>query len=242
MVGPTRPGRGLDPRVLGITMAFPTGMVRFPQAGAAYAEYVEHVAPKPAAISHREAAALPLAGLTAWQALFDEAKVAAGQRVLVHAAAGGVGHLVVQLARWRGATVIGTSSARNAEFAQGLGCDQVVDHQAARFEEEVAPVDVVIDCVGGELAQRSLDVVRPGGALVTLPSPVEWEDAAARDVNATWMLVHPDRDQLVKLAELADEGTLRPYVEQTFALDDVAAAHHRSETGRVRGKLVIDVA
>lgn len=222
------------------------GMVRFPQAGGAYAEYVtapdDHVAPKSAAISHREAAALPLAGLTAWQALFDVAKVRAGQRVLVHAAAGGVGHLVVQLAHWSGAVVVGTTSARNAEFARVAGCDEVVDYEAAPFEEQVAPVDAVIDCVGGEVAQRSLDVVRRGGVLVTLPTKVDWNDAASsRGVSGEWMLVHPDRPQLSKLAELADKGVLRPHVEQSFPLDEVAAAHRRSESGRVRGKLVIDL-
>jgi NADPH:quinone reductase-like Zn-dependent oxidoreductase len=223
------------------------GMLRFPQPGGAYAEYVtapeDHVAAKPAAISHREAAALPLAGLTAWQALFDVAKVRAGQRVLVHAAAGGVGHLVVQLAHWSGAIVVGTTSARNAEFARAAGCDEVVDYEAAPFEKQVAPVDVVIDCVGGDVAQRSLEVLRPGGVLVTLPTKVEWNGAASsRGVSAEWMLVHPDSPQLSKLAELADKGVLQPHIEQSFPLDEVAAAHHRSESGHVRGKLVIDVA
>lgn len=222
------------------------GMVRFPQAGGAYAQYLttpdDHVAHKPAALSHREAAALPLTGLTAWQALFDVAKVRAGQRVLVHGAAGGVGHLVVQLAHWTGAVVIGTCSARNAEFAVAAGCDEVIDYEAAPFEEQVAPVDVVIDCVGGELARRSLDVVRHGGVLVTLPTKVDYNgDASSRGIDATWMLVHPDRTQLNKLAELADQGVVRPHIEQSFALDDIPAAHARSETGRVRGKLVIDV-
>lgn len=223
------------------------GLVRFPQAGGAYAQYLtapdDHVAHKPAALSHREAAALPLTGLTAWQALFDVAKVQSGQRVLVHGAAGGVGHLVAQLAAWAGAAVIGTCSARNAEFARAAGCDEVIDYEAAPFEEQIAAVDAVIDCVGGELARRSLDVVRRGGVLVTLPTKVEYNgDASSRGIEATWMLVHPDRAQLSKLAELADQGVVRPHIEQSFALDEVAAAHARSETGRVRGKLVIDIA
>jgi NADPH:quinone reductase-like Zn-dependent oxidoreductase len=223
------------------------GLVRFPQAGAAYAQYVtapdDHVALKPASLSHREAAALPLTGLTAWQALFDVAKVRAGQRVLVHGAAGGVGHLVVQLAHWSGAVVIGTCSARNAEFARAAGCDEVIDYEAAPFEEQVDAVDAVIDCVGGDLARRSLDVVRRGGVLVTLPTRVEYNgDASSRGIEAAWMLVHPDRAQLDKLSALADEGVLRPHIEQSFALDDIADAHARSETGHVRGKLVIDVA
>src|SRR6185312_1255705 len=150
------------------------GMPWFPRAAGAYAEFVtapsRHFAHRPAGLSEVEAGALPLAGLTAWQSLVDVAHVRPGERVLVHAAAGGVGHLAVQIAKARGAHVIGTASAGKHDLLRSLGADELIDHRAQRFEEVVEPVDLVYDLVGGEVAQRSLDVLRPDGLMICLPS------------------------------------------------------------------------
>lgn len=216
------------------------GMPRFPQQAAAYAEYVSapaaDLAPSPR-VSRVEAAALPLAVLTAWQALFETADLRAGQRVLIHAAAGGVGHLAVQLARWKGAHVIGTASARNAEFVRHLGADEVVDYTAGPFEDAVRDVDLVLDCVGGDVLQRSPAVVRPGGRLVTIAgAPPE-----TPGITSTRILVRPSGSQLREIAALVDAGELRVNVDATFPLAEAAAAHRAVETGRTRGKVVLTI-
>src|SRR5471030_1196754 len=151
----------------------------------AYAEFIvikeSEVALKPKSIDHLHAAVLPLASLTAWQTLFDAAALSAGQRVLIHAAAGGVGHVAVQLAKWKGAHVIGTAAARNHEFLRQLGVDQVIDYDTERFEEVVQPVDVVLDTMGGEIQTRSWKVVKRGGILVSVVSPPSADIAATQD-------------------------------------------------------------
>ncbi|MFJ9770676.1 NADP-dependent oxidoreductase [Kitasatospora sp. NPDC101157] len=221
------------------------GMPLFPRQAGAYAEYVvapaRHLAPKPAGLTHVEAAALPLAGLTAWQALVDAADVRPGERVLVHAAAGGVGHLAVQIAKARGAHVIGTASAGKHGLLRELGADEVVDYRAVRFEDAVSDVDVVLDGLGGETAERSLAVLRPGGRLITLPGPDDVP--AARDgVRASWVLVEPDHLGLRELTALADRGALRPVVETVLPLGQAAKAHELGELGRTTGKIVLTVA
>lgn len=228
------------------------GMPWFPRAAGAYAEYVtapsRQFAHAPRTLDHRHAAGVPLAALTAWQALVDTARVQPGQRVLVHAAAGGVGHLAVQLARHLGAHVVGTASARHHAWLAAHGVDDVVDYTRTRFEEAVAPVDVVIDLVGDRhdaTSTRSLAVLRPGGLLVAVPggvSPALAEAAAARGVRATAILVEPDGAALGRIAALIDAGAVAVEVEESFPLADAAAAHARGETGRTRGKLVLDVA
>ncbi|MER6299806.1 NADP-dependent oxidoreductase [Kitasatospora sp. NPDC001539] len=220
------------------------GMPLFPRQAGAYAEYVvapaRHLAPKPAGLTHVEAAALPLAGLTAWQALVDAADVRPGERVLVHAAAGGVGHLAVQIAKARGAHVIGTASAGKHGLLRELGADEVVDYRAVRFEDAVSDVDVVLDGLGGEIAERSLAVLRPGGRLITLPGPDDVP--AARDgVRADWVLVEPDHLGLRELTALADRGALRPVVETVLPLGQAAKAHELGERGRTTGKIVLTV-
>ncbi|MFD8706577.1 NADP-dependent oxidoreductase [Kitasatospora sp. NPDC059648] len=221
------------------------GMPLFPRQAGAYAEYVvapaRHLAPKPASLTHVEAAALPLAGLTAWQALVDAADVRPGERVLVHAAAGGVGHLAVQIAKARGAHVIGTASAGKHGLLRELGADEVVDYRAVRFEDAVSDVDVVLDGLGGETAERSLAVLRSGGRLITLPGPDDVP--AARDgVRAGWVLVEPDHLGLRELTALADRGALRPVVETVLPLGEAARAHELGERGRTTGKIVLTVA
>lgn len=221
------------------------GMPLFPRQAGAYAEYVvapaRHLAPKPASLSHVEAAALPLAALTAWQALVDTADVRPGERVLVHAAAGGVGHLAVQIAKARGAHVIGTASAAKHDLVRSLGADEVVDYRDVRFEDVVADVDVVLDGLGGETAERSLKVLRAGGRLVTLPGPDD-VPATPEGVHAQWMLVEPDHLGLREITALVESGRLKPVVDTVLPLSEAAKAHSVGEQGRTTGKIVLTVA
>ncbi|MEJ3656344.1 NADP-dependent oxidoreductase [Actinomycetes bacterium KLBMP 9759] len=222
------------------------GMPWFPRQAGAYAEFVtapsRHFAHRPARLSEQAAAALPLAGLTAWQCLADIADVQPGQRVLVHAAAGGVGHLAVQIAKARGAYVIGTASGAKHNLLHDLGIDEAVDYRTEPFEKAVDPVDVVLDLIGGDVAQRSLDVLHPEGRLICLPSAAAsaaMAAAAERGLRATGMLVEPDGDGLEDLARLVDERRLRVLVSETFPLERAAVAHRAGEMGRTTGKLVL---
>ncbi|MET9964070.1 NADP-dependent oxidoreductase [Streptomyces sp. NPDC006326] len=220
------------------------GMPHFPRQAGGYAEYVvapaRHFARKPASLDHVQAAALPLAALTAWQALVDTAAVTAGQRVLVHAAAGGVGHLAVQIAKARGAYVIGTASAAKHGLLRELGADEVLDYRTADFEDSVSDVDVVIDAVGGDYGRRSLKVLKPGGHLVTLPGP-DGIPADTQGVQASWVLVEPDLKGLEQIAALADQGLLKPLVDTVLPLSQAAKAHEIGELGRTTGKIVLTV-
>ncbi|GAA1024864.1 NADP-dependent oxidoreductase [Amycolatopsis albidoflavus] len=223
----------------------------FPRAAGGYAEYVtapaRQWARKPASIDHVHAAAVPLAALTAWQALVDTADVQAGQRVLITAAAGGVGHFAVQFARHLGAHVIATASAARHPWLKELGADETIDYTTTRFEEAVADVDVVIDLVGDaqdQTSTRSLQVLRPGGLLVAVPagvSPELAQSARAADVRVTPFLVEPDGAALTAIAGLIDAGEVVVEVEETFPLEQAAVAHARGEAGRTRGKLVLEV-
>jgi NADPH:quinone reductase-like Zn-dependent oxidoreductase len=222
------------------------GMPWFPRAASAYAEFVtapsRHFAHRPAGLSEVEAAGLPLAGLTAWQCLVDIAAVAPGQRVLVHAAAGGVGHLAVQIAKARGAYVIGTASAPKHDLLHDLGIDETVDYRAEPFERAVEPVDLVYDLIGGDVALRSLDVLRPDGRLICLPSAAAADamsSARERGLRATGMLVEPDGDGLEDLARLVEDRRLRVLVAETFPLERASLAHRAGELGRTTGKLVL---
>ncbi|MBS2548497.1 NADP-dependent oxidoreductase [Catenulispora sp. NL8] len=228
------------------------GMPWFPRAAGGYGEYVtapaRQFARKPAAASHEQAAAVPLAALTAWQALVDTADVRAGQRVLVHAAAGGVGHFAVQLAKHLGAHVIATASSARHEWLRELGADEAVDYREVRFEDVLRDIDVVIDLVGDahdKTSLRSLEVLRPGGLLVAIPagvSPELAEAAAERGVRVTPFLVEPDGPALARIAELIDAGQVVVEVAAVFPLEQAAQAHIQGEGGRTRGKLVLRVA
>jgi NADPH:quinone reductase-like Zn-dependent oxidoreductase len=213
----------------------------FDREGAA-AEYAvvppEYLAPKPRTLGYVESAAIPLAGLSAWQGLFVHGGLTEGQRVLVHGAAGGVGHLAVQLARARGAHVIGTASAANVGAVRELGADEVVDHSSARFEDVVEDVDLVFDTAGGERLERSPAVLRPGGRLVSVAA----EPPRRRGITSTYFVVEPDREQLVELAVLADQGVLRPAIDEVFPLVDARRAFERSRGDHRRGKIVLRVA
>ncbi|MFD5711934.1 NADP-dependent oxidoreductase [Streptomyces pharetrae] len=222
------------------------GMLPFPYGNGGYAEYAVAPArllvPKPAGLSHTEAAALPMVSLTAWQALVETAGLRSGQRVLIHAAAGGVGHVAVQLAKAHGAHVIGTASAGKHAFLRGLGADEVIDYRATDFTEAVKDVDVVLDTIGDDCTARSLRVLRPGGIVVSIlpiESPEVFEEADRLGVRVTWILVDADRAVLRTVAELAEAGTLRPTIAGTFPFTEAAEAHRLGETGRTTGKLVL---
>ncbi|WP_049567823.1 NADP-dependent oxidoreductase [Streptomyces sp. SBT349] len=225
------------------------GMPRFPHQAGAYAEYVtapsRHFARTPAGLTHVRAAALPLAGLTAWQVLVDTAAVGPGQHVLVHAAAGGVGHLAVQIARARGARVTGTASAAKHDFLRRLGVEDPIDYHAVRFEDAARGVDVVVDLVGTpDNQRRSLRTLRPGGLLVAVPGgldPAVGEEAAEQGLRATSFLVEPDHTGLAGLAALVDAGRLTAEVANVLPLAEAAEAHRLIESRRTSGKVVLEI-
>lgn len=210
-----------------------------------YAEYVVArawtVALKPESLDHVQAAAVPLAALTAWQALFDTSDLSARQKVLIHAASGGVGHFAVQFAKWKGAHVLGTASTRNQDFLRELGVHEAIDYTAARFEEIARDVDVVLDTVSGKTRERSWAVLKAGGILVSTLPPSPSEEATAHGVRGTFIFVQPNGTQLATIAELIDSGHVKPAVQTVFPLSEARKAHEMSETGHTRGKIVLKV-
>ncbi|MFE6845384.1 NADP-dependent oxidoreductase [Streptomyces sp. NPDC057686] len=235
---------------IGVTLFRPGdevfGMPRHPAPAGTYAEYAtspaRHLALKPAGLDHVQAAALPLAGLTAWQALVDTADVQPGGRVLVHAAAGGVGHLAVQIAKARGAHVIGTASAAKHGFVRSLGADEVVDYRTADFAETVTDVDVVLDTIGGAYGPRSLRTLRSGGIVVSLASPAEAalaQEAQRLGLRAVFMAVEADHAGMLEIASLAARGELRPHIAEILPLAQAGTAHELSQSGRTSGKIVL---
>ncbi|MFD6454942.1 NADP-dependent oxidoreductase [Nocardia sp. NPDC055165] len=237
---------------VGVTLFAPGdevfGMPRQPRAAGAYAEYVtapaRHLARKPSNLTHVEAAALPLVALTAWQALVDTADVRPGHRVLIHAAAGGVGHVAVQIAKARGAYVVATARADNHDFVRDLGADEVIDYTATDFVDAADGIDIVVDTIGGEYGPRSLRTLRPGGIIVSLASPAEAalvEVARPLGLRAGFMIVEADGAGLRALANLVESGALRPHVETVLPLELVGKAHEISDNQRTRGKIVLTV-
>jgi NADPH:quinone reductase-like Zn-dependent oxidoreductase len=200
------------------------------------------LAPKPHSLNFEQAAAVPLAGLTAWQALFDHAQVEKGERVLIHGAAGGVGTYAVQLANWKGAEVIATASARDYNFLGELGASEVIDYSHEHFEEKVKDVDVVLDTVGGETQQRSWGVLRHGGILISVVAPLAAEKAASLGLRGAFFIVEPNRAQLIQLGDLIDKGTLRVVVGAVLPLARAREAFEQASTGHKRGKIVLQVA
>ncbi len=223
------------------------GMLPYPYGAGSHAEYVtgptRAFVAKPTGIDHIQAAALPLAALTAWQALVETAGLRAGQRVLIHAAAGGVGHLAVQIAKERRAHVTGTASAPKHAFLRELGADACIDHRSEDFTDTEERYDVVLDALGGESATRSVGVLRPGGVLVSLVPGAEDTRAAAEkaQVRAVTLIVEHDQAGMRAIADLVDRGRLRAHVSATFPLAEGARAHVLGETGRTTGKLVLTV-
>jgi NADPH:quinone reductase-like Zn-dependent oxidoreductase len=216
--------------------------------GGAYAEYIvleeEHAAIKPKNISFEEAASIPLAALTAYQSLFDAAKINSGETVLIHAAAGGVGGFGVQLARDRGAVVWGTASGRNKEYVLDLGATQVVDYNHVDFRNSVRSecpdgVDVVFDCVGGEVLEKSADIVKKGGRLISIVD--DPTGLARKDIDKQFVFVAPNSTQLTELARMVEQGRLKTHLSQVFSFgpDEARRAHELSESSSTRGKMVL---
>jgi NADPH:quinone reductase-like Zn-dependent oxidoreductase len=210
-----------------------------------YAEYVvireSEVALKPDSVDHLHAAAIPLAGITAWKSLIEAGGVAPGQRVLIHGAAGGVGSYAVQLAAWRGAEVIATGSAHNHDYLRSLGADVVIDYHAVPFEEAARGVDVVFDTIGGATQERSWQVLNKGGILVSIVNPPSAAKAAAMGVRQAFVFIGPDAKVLAELAKLVDSGKLKVQLEAVFPLSDARRAQELSQGGHVRGKIALKV-
>ena len=216
-----------------------------PLPGGAYAEYaaipVATLSAKPKTLDFVQAASVPIVALTAWQGLFGTGGLTAGQTVLIHGGAGGVGMFAIQFARWKGAKVITTATADDADFVRELGAEQVIDYQNAKFEQEVSHVDVVLDTIGGDTQARSWQTLKKGGILAATPSPPSPEDAARYGVRGAFVQVKPDGAQLAQIAELLDSGTVKTFVGATFPLAEAAKAQEQSQHGHTRGKIVLTV-
>lgn len=225
------------------------GFPRFPHRAGAHAEFVaapsRHFDRKPPSISHVEAGAVPLTGLTAWQALVDNAGLRSGQSVLIHAAGGGIGHLAVQIAKSLGAYVIGTARADKHDFVRSLGADEMIDYSKVDFTEAVSDVDVVLNTIPGDYAERSVSVIRDGGVLAELHlsnAGAAFPEAEKRGISTRFMLVEPDLGGLRAISRLIEDGELKVHVSRTFPLAEAAAAHRAMEDGHVTGKIVLTVA
>jgi NADPH:quinone reductase-like Zn-dependent oxidoreductase len=216
-----------------------------PMRNGAYAEYIavpeSAVALKPKSLHHIRAAAVPLAALTAWHALFDTAKLQSGQRVLIHGAVGGVGHFAVQLAKWKGGHVIATGSAKNHDLLRELGADETIDYTTQKFESIVHDVDVVLDPIGGETQERSWKVLRVGGILLSLVQPPSEEKAKSVGVRAAMLDSRPDGANLAEIAKIIDSGKLAPVINRILPLSEARRAHELSQTGHTHGKIVLRV-
>jgi NADPH:quinone reductase-like Zn-dependent oxidoreductase len=212
----------------------------------AYADYVavpaDEVALKPRSLDYTKAAAIPLAALTAWQGLFDMGGLKAGQKVLIHGAAGGVGSFAVQFAKWKGADVVGTASGRNERFVKALGAEQVIDYTKTPFEEAVEDVDVVLDTMGGETQRRSWQVLKKGGILVSILSQPSQKEADAWGVRQAFFVVRPNAAELTEIAALVDSGKVKPIVDNVLPLAEARKAQELSQAGHTRGKIVLKVA
>lgn len=222
------------------------GMIGFPLIGGGYGDYVSvtesELARAPSSIPLASAGGIPLAALTAWQALFVSGDLKPGSRILIHAAAGGVGHFAVQFAKARGCFVVATASEVNHAFLNQLGVDQVIDYVNQDFCEHCAPVDFVLDCIGGDVGIRSLSLLKPEAQLVTVPTITAAHIIAAAenmDVRVFGLTVKPDPEMLAHITHLVDEGDVLVYINQSFSLDNVAEAHFLLEKGHTQGKLIL---
>lgn len=224
------------------------GMVNFPGHGKAYSEFVaapeNHLALKPLQITFEEAAGASLAALTAWQILKEKVQLKPGDRVLIHAAAGGVGHFAVQMAKYFGADVAGTASAANRDFVLSLGASAHVDYESVPFESVVKDMDLVLDTIGGSYIDRSLKVLRKGGTIVCIPTAASEgleEKAAAAGLTGSKFLVQSDGKNMHEIASLLGQGIIRSHISAIFPFEQVQAAHLQIETGKTRGKIVLSV-
>ncbi len=210
-----------------------------------YAEYIaireDEVAHKPGTISHIEAASLPLAGIAAWESIVTTAGVSAGQRVLIHAASGGVGTIAVQLAKSRGAYVVATTSEHNRSLVKSLGADEVIDYRTQRFEQVAHDMDAVLDTIGGKVQEASWSVLKRGGILVSIISTPSEEKARSLGVRSAFLFIGPSPVILTELARMVENGGLRPVIGAEFALKDLTRAHALSQSGHAAGKIVLYV-
>jgi len=217
----------------------------FPTINGAFAEYLvmkaDQISLKPKSIDHLNAAAVPLAGLTAWQGLFKYGQLQRGQKVLIHAASGGVGSFAIQFAKWKGAYVIGTASAENLSFIKQLGADEAIDYKNERFEEKVQDIDLVFDLIGGETQKRSLEVLKEGGRLITTIKPEYAEDAKQKHILLEGFTAQSYPEDLKQIADLIDDGIVSPVVSAVMNLEDAKQAEMQNAKGHGRGKIVIKV-
>ncbi|MEM0514667.1 NADP-dependent oxidoreductase [Pseudoalteromonas sp. YIC-827] len=210
-----------------------------------YADYIavkaDEAVLKSTKLDFAQAATLPLAGITAWQCLVDVADIQPGQRVLIHAGAGGVGHLAIQIAKAKGAIVVATASSTNLELLTQLGADEAIDYAKAPLAEQISPVDLVLDTMGGGIQQSSWSLLKPEGMMVSVVEPPSEETAKQHNVQAAFVFIEPSSRILTELNKLVESDQLRPLIEHRFPLEKIAEAHQQSESGRTRGKIVIDV-
>jgi NADPH:quinone reductase-like Zn-dependent oxidoreductase len=223
---------------------FGKGQAVFGIVTGGYAEYAlaqaADLQPKPENLSFEEAASIPVGALTAWAAVVDSANVQAGQRVLVHGGAGGVGLYAVQLARWKGAHVTATASSRNMEFVRSLGAENVIDYNATRFEDVLKDLDAVIDTVGGDLVERSLKVIRPGGIFVTVAARPAEDAGKAQNISVV-SAGRASSDHLKDISKLIAEGQLKPAVGTLFPLGEARKAQELSQAGHGRGRIILEI-
>src|SRR5207245_3257393 len=216
-----------------------------PTRNGAYADYIvfreSDLALKPNSLHHIRAAAVPLAALTAWQSLFETAQLQPGQRVLIHAGSGGVGHFAVQLAKWKGAYVFATASTKNQDLLRKLGVDEPIDYTQQRFEDVARNIDIVLDTIGGETQERSWSVLKKGGVLVSLVQPPSEEKAKELGVRAAFVAGHPSGAQLAEIAKIIDSGKLAPIIDRILPFSEARRAHELSQFGHIHGKIVLRV-
>lgn len=225
------------------------GTINFPGPGSSYAQFAEapagQLARKPSNVSHEEAAAATQSPLTAWQALIDTGHVKEGERVLIHGGAGGVGNYAIQIAKHKGCYVITTASSADTDFVKSLGADEVIDFRTQQFEKMVKGIDFILDTVGGENFVRSLEVLKPDGRIVLLPSDKKEEaDKAAKEHNVTHykhILMHSDGEGMQHIARMLAEGSMKVHVDRTFSFEQIPEAHRALEDGKVKGKIVVTV-
>lgn len=222
------------------------GMLNFPGQGNAYAEYVkalpEHLTLIPANISFETASASPLASLTAYQTLVKYAKIKKGDRVLIHAGAGGVGHIAIQIAKNVGAYVISTASMKNEDFLKELGVDEFIDYTSSNFQDMVSNVDIVLDCVGGKVGLNSLQTLKQSGKMISIPSPFNPElNSKRKDIDTPWILVQSNGDDMKKISELLETEKIKIHIQKIYKMNEIKDAHNQLETRKTRGKLIVKI-
>lgn len=220
------------------------GMLNFPGQGNAYAEYVkalpEHLALIPDNINYEIAAAAPLASLTAYQTLVKYAKINKNDKVLIHAGAGGVGHIAIQIAKNVGAYVISTASKRNENFLKNLGVDEFIDYTTSNFQDMISNIDIVLDCVGGDVGLKSLQILKQGGIMISIPSPFNPElNKIREDIDTPWILVQSNGDDMKQISELLKTKAIKIHIQKTYEINEIKDAHNQMETRKTRGKLVV---